>query len=859
MWPCVHGESRLLCFIERNGRNVFLFRSGCVCWARASDDASLAKSEEVQLQLRRLTPRQQPPKKSELSLASGDGSLGSMLLLLETPAGYALFSLKNKKLLKADPESIYDSFKTSADAQRQVSLTAFHKFEDTKAAMEACTELTEGTVGKGLKKFLKKSIVDAGLTENLAVLDKSLGVNINKKLGLEVSVLSENLKEIMRGVRLHLTELIEGLDEQEVKAMSLGLAHTLSRFKLKFSPDKVDTMIIQAVGLLDDLDKELNNFAMRLREWYGWHFPEMGKIVTENLAYAKVVRLMGLKTRAKDTDLSEIGVPDEIAAEVRSAAETSMADIAVHLAPPDDLEQGPAEVKLREETQRRQQLDLEVARLSVRSQVLKENAEKHEEQMRAMVEEKNELKRRYDELRTHSERLQEEKTSLKQKCDDQYEQLEEWMQETATGSSRAEESAEESSVLSSEEASNAKDQDFRLTRLSSAYATESRQNHLPEPVDPTLHTGVDLLGKTAEQHRMEDEESLQETAVGSSPEEDCPQLADYAFFSLRAPDVAPVLEPAEESSVLSSEEVMHPADQDCALVGSTAEPCSHNLRRYADFSVSAALDGMRVCTTPRCNLFPCFFQSISLQYGTEITDEDLGNIKTLSERVIELTEYRASLSEYLKLRMNAIAPNLTYMVGELVGARLISQAGSLMSLAKHPSSTVQILGAEKALFRALKTKKSTPKYGLIYHASLVGQSAPALKGKISRVLAAKLSLCCRVDALGDQVEPTLGEEFKEYVEKRLATLEEGGMKSQNKGISRPNVGKHQKRPAVKGSATAYSAEDDVVEEAPKRKKKAAEEEEAEPAPKKKKKKAADAEEAEAEEEEAPRKKKKRAA
>eukprot|EP00439_Symbiodinium_sp_Y106_P021168 s9764_g2.t1 len=261
--------------------------------------------------------------------------------------------------------------------------------------------------------------------------------------------------------------------------------------------------------------------------------------------------------------------------------------------------------------------------------------------------------------------------------------------------------------------------------------------------------------------------------------------------------------------------------------------------------------------------------------GTEITDEDLVEPSQMTKYqrnllqllaiavvvgMIELTEYRASLSEYLKLRMNAIAPNLTYMVGELVGARLISQAGSLMSLAKHPSSTVQILGAEKALFRALKTKKSTPKYGLIYHASLVGQSAPALKGKISRVLAAKLSLCCRVDALGDQVEPTLGQEFKEYVEKRLATLEEGGMKSQTKGISRPNVGKHQKRPTVKGSATAYSAEDDVVEEAPKRKKKLAEEEEAEPAPKKKKKKAADAEEAEAdEEEEAPKKKKKRAA
>merc|ERR1712226_1549772 len=182
-------------------------------------------------------------------------------------------------------------------------------------------------------------------------------------------------------------------------------------------------------------------------------------------------------------------------------------------------------------------------------------------------------------------------------------------------------------------------------------------------------------------------------------------------------------------------------------------------------------------------------QAAETSMGTEITDEDLSNIMTLCERVIELTEYREQLWSYLKLRMSAIAPNLTHMVGELVGARLISQAGSLMNLAKHPSSTVQILGAEKALFRALKTKKQTPKYGLIYHASLVGQSAPALKGKISRVLAAKLSLCCRVDALGDQVEPTLGKSFKEYVEKRLATLEETGMRSLTKGVSKPKQGK----------------------------------------------------------------------
>ena len=113
--------------------------------------------------------------------------------------------------------------------------------------------------------------------------------------------------------------------------------------------------------------------------------------------------------------------------------------------------------------------------------------------------------------------------------------------------------------------------------------------------------------------------------------------------------------------------------------------------------------------------------------------------------------------------MAAIAPNLTCLVGELVGARLIAHAGSLMALAKHPASTVQILGAEKALFRALKTKHDTPKYGLIYHASLVGSSAPKLKGKISRVLAAKCALSIRVDALGDAAGATIGIDDREKV------------------------------------------------------------------------------------------------
>lgn len=72
------------------------------------------------------------------------------------------------------------------------------------------------------------------------------------------------------------------------------LCCSLSRYKLKFSPDKVDTMIVQAISLLDDVDKELNNYVMRAREWYGWHFPELGKVVADNLAFVKTVKLMGI-------------------------------------------------------------------------------------------------------------------------------------------------------------------------------------------------------------------------------------------------------------------------------------------------------------------------------------------------------------------------------------------------------------------------------------------------------------------------------------------------------------------------------------------------------------------------------------
>lgn len=185
-------------------------------------------------------------------------------------------------------------------------------------------------------------------------------------------------------------------------------------------------------------------------------------------------------------------------------------------------------------------------------------------------------------------------------------------------------------------------------------------------------------------------------------------------------------------------------------------------------------------------------------------------------QVIDLSEYRGQLFDYLKSRMNAIAPNLTALVGELVGARLIAHAGSLVNLAKQPASTVQILGAEKALFRALKTKHETPKYGLIYHASLIGQSAPKFKGKISRVLAAKCALSIRVDALGDASDATIGLEARAKVEARLRQLEGkvlGGEAGRSAGKEQP--GKYDKSrqsatPALASAPKAYNADADVA-------------------------------------------------
>ena len=142
-------------------------------------------------------------------------------------------------------------------------------------------------------------------------------------------------------------------------------------------------------------------------------------------------------------------------------------------------------------------------------------------------------------------------------------------------------------------------------------------------------------------------------------------------------------------------------------------------------------------------------------------DSDASQIKRWAERVVELIEFRETLADYLRQRMNAVAPNLQALIGEVLGAKLIAHAKGLMQLSKYPASTIQILGAEKALFRALKTKGKTPKYGLIFNSTFIGRAGLKQKGKISRYLANKCAIAARVDQFSENPTSKFGEALKD--------------------------------------------------------------------------------------------------
>ena len=164
------------------------------------------------------------------------------------------------------------------------------------------------------------------------------------------------------------------------------------------------------------------------------------------------------------------------------------------------------------------------------------------------------------------------------------------------------------------------------------------------------------------------------------------------------------------------------------------------------------------------NAKPDAFPKNIIDIEEDINSEDLEIMNNYANSIYELQKSRKNIEEYIDNKMESIAPNLRLLVGPTLGAKLISHAGGLKRLAMYPSSTVQIMGAEKALFRHLKSGDRPPKYGLIYQHPQVRGAKWWNRGKIARMLAGRISLAARRDVFTKTIDENVFEEFKEKVE-----------------------------------------------------------------------------------------------
>lgn len=226
------------------------------------------------------------------------------------------------------------------------------------------------------------------------------------------------------------------------------------------------------------------------------------------------------------------------------------------------------------------------------------------------------------------------------------------------------------------------------------------------------------------------------------------------------------------------------------------------------------------------NIAKAILKAARSSMGMDTSESDMNNIAIFTERIISLAEFRRQLYSYLEEKMSTVAPNLSSLIGETVAARLIQKAGSLTSLAKCPASTVQILGAEKALFRALKTKGNTPKYGLIYHSSFIGRASAKNKGRISRYLANKCAIASRIDSFIEEPTNAYGEQLRDQVEERLKFYDTGEAPRKNidvmtavsENLRKLAAQDDKKKKKKKEKATVAEAASEIVDEETARKK-----------------------------------------
>ncbi|GAB1286897.1 Nucleolar protein 56 [Apodemus speciosus] len=422
-------------------------------------------------------------------------------VLFEHAVGYALLALKEVEEISLLLPQVEECVLNLGKFHNVVRLVAFCPFSSSQVALENANAVSEGVVHEDLRLLLETYLPSKKKKVLLGVGDPKIGAAIQEELGYNCQT-GGVIAEILRGVRLHFHNLVKGLTDLSACKAQLGLGHSYSRAKVKFNVNRVDNMIIQSISLLDQLDKDINTFSMRVREWYGYHFPELVKIINDNATYCRLAQFIGNRRELNEEKLEKL--------------------------------------------------------------------------------------------------------------------------------------------------------------------------------------------------------------------------------------------------------------EEITMDGAKAK---------------AILDASRS----------------SMGQCMDISAIDLINIESFSSRVVSLSEYRQSLHTYLRSKMSQVAPSLSALIGEAVGARLIAHAGSLTNLAKYPASTVQILGAEKALFRALKTRGNTPKYGLIFHSTFIGRAAAKNKGRISRYLANKCSIASRIDCFSEVPTSVFGEKLREQVEERLSFYETGEIPRKNLDVMKEAV------------------------------------------------------------------------
>ena len=176
--------------------------------------------------------------------------------------------------------------------------------------------------------------------------------------------------------------------------------------------------------------------------------------------------------------------------------------------------------------------------------------------------------------------------------------------------------------------------------------------------------------------------------------------------------------------------------------------------------------------------------------GADMTEFDLAAIRLLSDAALQLYDVRRGLEKYIDEAMMEVAPNIRGLVGPLLGARLIALAGGLSKLAALPASTIQVLGAEKALFRALRTGGRPPKHGVIFQHPAIHRSPRWQRGKIARALAAKLAIAARIDAFTGEYK---ADELKEQLEQRIKEIKTLYAKPPRKPSAPPRRGRERRK------------------------------------------------------------------